>query len=272
MKRIYLIALAIFVAGYTQAQTEQDSTVTIKKNSKTSIKIGDGEVKITVGDADSTKKKIVKPVKYPKLSFGLTFEHFDIGLSKYHTGSDFSVPMGYEYLESNPWKTLNIGFDLIQMGIRFNPNVKVMLAAGLDWNHIRLKDNVTIQPEKPTLTKVDDAIEYEKNRFSSRYIRVPLYFEYRTPQNDKGKRASVVFGPEVGFLLNGKVKQVSKENGKQKFSADDYNFEPFRYGANLRIGYGGAGLFFKYYMNDVFAKNQGPADYKNLNFGVTFGF
>ena len=53
---------------------------------------------------------------------------------------------------------------------------------------------------------------------------------------------------------------------------DDYNLEPFRYGANIRIGYGGAGLFLKYYMNDVFAKGQGPADYKNLNFGLTFGF
>jgi hypothetical protein len=81
----------------------------------------------------------------------------------------------------------------------------------------------------------------------------------------------VVFGPEVGFLLNGKVKQVSKENGKEKFK-DDYNLEPLRYGGNIRIGYGGAGLFFKYYLNDVFAKNQGPADYKNLNFGLTFGF
>ncbi|MFC5284942.1 outer membrane beta-barrel protein [Pedobacter alpinus] len=275
MKKIYFIALAVFVTGYTQAQTEQDSTVTIKKNSKTSIKIGDGEVKITVGNADSTTKKIVKPVKYPKLSFGLTFEHFDIGLSKYHTGSDFSTPAGYDYLDTKPWKTINVGFDLVQMGVRFTPNVKVMLAAGLDWNHMRLTQNVTIQPENLVLdivNKPDDGINYDKNRFSSRYIRVPLYFEYRTPKNDKGKRASIVFGPEVGFLLNGKVKQVSDENGKQKFSDDDYNFEPFRYGANVRIGYGGAGLFFKYYMNDVFANNQGPADYKNLNFGLTFGF
>ena len=136
---------------------------------------------------------------------------------------------------------------------------------------MRLKQNVTIKPENPVLAADVDAITYEKNRFSSRYLRVPLYFEYRTSQNDKGKRATIVFGPEVGFLLNGKVKQVSKENGKVKVK-DDYNFEPFRYGANARIGYGGAGLFFKYYMNDVFAKNQGPADYKNLNFGLTFGF
>ncbi len=269
MKKIYLTIIGLTLFGLAQAQI-QDTVKILKKGSKTSVIIDSSGVSITVGKADTTKTE-KKVVKYPKLTFGITFEHFDIGLSKYHTGSNFGEPTGYEYLEHQTWKTSNVGFDLLEMGLRFNPNVKLILAAGLDWNHIRLKQNVTILPDQPTLTKTDDAIDYDKNRFSSRYLRVPLYFEYRTPQNDKGKRASIVLGPEVGFLLSGKVKQVSSENGKVKVK-DDYNFEPFRYGANLRIGYGGAGFFFKYYMNDVFADGQGPANYKNLNFGLTFGF
>lgn len=274
MKKIYLAVIGLAMLGLTTKAQEQDSVKTkSKKDGNTVVTIGNGRVRISVGEGDTTiVKKEKKPVTYPKATFGLTFEHFDIGLSQYHTGSDFGAPTGYGYLETDTWKTSNVGFDFAQMGIRFNPNFKVMLAAGLDWNHMRLKQNVTIQPNQPTLTKVDDAINYDKNRFSSRYLRVPLYFEYRTPQNDKGKRASIVFGPEVGFLLNGKVKQKSGEKGKVKYDKDDYNFEPFRYGANLRVGYGGAGLFFKYYMNDVFAKGQGPADFKNLNVGLTFGF
>jgi hypothetical protein len=272
MRNIILTVIGLTVASLTQAQT-QDSIKILKKGTSTSFKIDSSGVIITVGKADSTvkTKKVEKPVKYPDLTFALTFEHFDIGYSKYHTGSDFSVPSGYEFLESRAGKTSNIGFDFLQMGLRFSPNFKIALAAGLDWNHIRLEKNVTIRPDQAVLSATVDAIAYDKNRLSSRYLRVPLYFEYRSPQNTKGKRASIVFGPEVGFLINGKVKQKSSENGKVKVK-DDFNFEPFRYGANLRIGYGGAGLFFKYYMNDVFAKNQGPADYKNLNFGLTFGF
>jgi hypothetical protein len=270
MKKIYLAAICLLAVTFAQAQ--ETDTITVKTAKKKTLVIGGDGVKITINTDDSdTIKKTSKPAKYPKMSFGLTFEHFDIGFAKYHTGSDFSTPAGYSFLETQAGKTLNIGVDFVQMGIRFNPNVKVMLAAGLDWNLMRLKQNVTIQQNQPVLTASTDAIDYDKNRFSSRYLRVPLYFEYRTPQSDKGKRATIVFGPEVGFLLNGKVKQISDENGKVKFK-DDYNFEPFRYGANMRIGYGGAGLFFKYYMNDVFAKNQGPTDYKNLNFGITFGF
>ncbi len=273
MKKIYLIAMVICMAQLAKAQTTDSvktDSVKVKKENNTRVVIEAGNVKISVGKNDSTKTT-KKTVKYPNVTYGLAFEHFDIGLSAYHTGSGFGAPVGYDYLETETWKTINIGFDVLQLGLRFSPNIKVMLAAGLDWNHMRLKQNVTILQDKPTLEARDEVINYSKNRFSSRYIRVPLYFEYRSPQGKKGKRASVVFGPEIDFLLDGKVKQVSKENGKEKFK-NDYNLEPFRYGANIRIGYGGAGLFFKYYMNDVFAKNQGPADYKNLNFGLTFGF
>ena len=272
MKKVILTVIGLMVASLTQAQT-QDSIKILKKGTKTSVKIDSSGVIITVGKADSTTKtkKVDKPVKYPNLSFGLNFEHFDIGYSKYHTGSDFSTPTGYEFLESRAGKTSTIGFDFLQMGLRFNSNFKIAVAAGLDWNHIRLERNVTIKKENPVLAADVSNVEFDKNRFSSRYLRVPLYFEYRSPQNTKGKRASIVFGPEIGFLLDGKLKQKSSENGKVKVK-DDFNFEPFRYGANARIGYGGAGLFFKYFMNDVFAQNQGPADYKNLNFGITFGF
>lgn len=269
MKKVYLILVGLLTMGVF-AQAQESDTVVITKRTKRVVVNSDG-VNVTIDTKSSDTVYKSPSSRYPKLTFGLTFEHFDIGLSKYHTGSDFGTPVGYEYLETDTWKTSNVGFDFLQTAIRFTPNFKIMLAAGLDWNHMRLKQDVTIQADEATLTKVDDAVHYEKNRFSSQYLRVPLYFEYRSPQNHKGKRASIVLGPEVGFLLGGKVKQISKENGKQKFK-DDYNLEPFRYGANIRIGYGGAGLFFKYYLNDVFAKNEGPADYKNLNFGLTFGF
>lgn len=272
MKKIILSVIGLTMLGLT-TQAQQDSIRILQKGTTTSLKIDSNGVSITVGKADSTNKtkKVKEPVKYPKLSFGLDLEHFDIGFSKYHTGSDFGTPVGYEFLENRPEKTSNFGFDILEMGLRFSPAVKVSLVAGLDWNHIRLEQDVTIRENSPTLAADPSTTTFEKNRFSSRYLRIPLYFEYRTAQNKKGERATIMFGPEVGFLLNGKTKQVSDDNGKVKVK-DDFNFEPFRYGANMRIAYGGTGLFFKYYMNDVFAKNQGPADYKNLAFGLTFGF
>lgn len=271
MNKIILTLITAFIFGSVSAQTKNADSIQVKKNS---VEIDSDGVKIHIGKDSLEKAKKNKTQKFPNVSFGFNFEHFDFGLSKYHIGGDFSTPVGYDFLEHNNWKTHTFGFDAIQFGVRFNPNFKVMLAGGLDWNHIRLEQDVTIIPDNAFLTSEPaSSDDIKKNRFSSRYIRLPLYFEYRTDQIDNGKRFSFVAGPEIGFLIDGKVKQKT-EGGEKTKVKDDYNFEPFRYGANVRLGYGGAGLFFKYYFNDVFAKNTAPGleDFKNLSFGLTLGF
>ena len=124
MRKILLSVMGLAMFSLAQAQ-EQD---TVKKK-KSSIVINAEGVAINIEKKDTVIKKAVK---YPKLSFDLTFEHFDIGLSKYHTGSDFSTPTGYGFSESETWKTSNVGFDILELSLRFNPNFKIMLAAGLD--------------------------------------------------------------------------------------------------------------------------------------------
>lgn len=270
MKRILTLLLALGGVLYGNAQVT-DSVNVKKKQAK--IEIGSEGVSIQVGEIDSGK--IEKKAKYPRFNFGFNLEHFDIGLSKYHNGDNFSFPDDYRFLDHENWKTHTVGFDVLQFGVRFNPNFKIMLAAGIDWNHIRLKrKDITILADSPVLNYTEDPnSNLKKNRFSNRYLRVPLYFEYRSNQTKDSKRFSLVAGPEVGFLIDGKLKQKS-QNGEKTKVKDDFNFEKFRYGANLRLGYGAAGLFFKYYFNDVFAKNEAPGleDYKNMSFGLTFGF
>lgn len=195
----------------------------------------------------------------------------DLGLSTYTDNGSYTLSPANSYLEHKTWNSSNFGFEFFQMGYRFNSYFKIYAGAGLDWNHIRLKQNITFQKDQPTLKYVTDTVDFKKNRFSSQYLRIPLSVQLRTKDDKKGNKLNFVFGPEIGFLLNGKVKQVSKENGKDKFK-DDYNFNPFRYGAFARLGYGGTGVYVKYYFNDVFADGQDPKDFKNLSFGVMFGF
>ena len=173
-------------------------------------------------------------------------------------------------LDFLPSKTTNVGFDFFQFKYKASDKFRFYIGAGLDWNHIRLNNNVTFQKNQATLTASQEVISFSKNRFSSRYLRIPIGFDFtKKIQNDN--KLHLVLGPEFGFLLNGKVKQESKERGKEKFK-DDYNFNPFRYGGFVRVGYKGWGIYTKYYFNDVFAKGQGPADFKNMSFGLSMGF
>lgn len=268
MKRLTIFALVALFATTTFAQDKKDTVLvitadTVKKDTKSiTIRIGKS-------GQDTTIERKSKPSS--GFSFQFVAARFDIGLSTYTDNGSFTLSPANSYLERETWKSSNFGFEFFQMGYRFNSYFKIYAGAGLDWNHMRLKQNITFQQDQPTLTYVTENIDFKKNRFSSQYLRIPLSFQLRTKDDRKGDKLNFVFGPEIGFLLNGKVKQVSKENGKDKFK-DDYNLNPFRYGAFARLGYGGTGVYVKYYANDVFAEGQGPADFKNLSFGLMFGF
>lgn len=229
------------------------------------IRSRNSDASVTLGPANTA---LAKPKK--SVSIGFDFTRFDLGFSRYLDQGSFTLSPANANLDFLPSKTSNVGFDFFQFKYKVSDKFRFYIGAGLDWNHIRLNNNVTFQKNQATLTSTQEVINFTKNRFSSRYLRIPIGFDFtKTIQNDN--KLHVVLGPELGFLLNGKVKQESKERGKEKFK-DDYNFNPFRYGGFVRVGYKGWGIYTKYYFNDVFAKGQGPADLKNMSFGLSMGF
>lgn len=246
----------------TITTTEESKKVFSKKGRVKSV-----SEKVISGN-DTTEKVIKTPSRF---SIQLTASRFDIGLARFTDNGSFTLSPSNQFLETKNWKTNNFGFEFFQMGYRFNHNFKVYVGGGIDWTHMRLRKNITIQPDQPQLDTVQENINFKKNRFSSTYLRIPLSFQIRTNDDQKGNKVYFVFGPEIGFLLDGKTKQVSSERGKEKVE-DDFNLNPFRYGAFARLGYDDLGIYVKYYNNDVFADNQGPKGFKNLNVGVMVGF
>jgi hypothetical protein len=270
MKRLLFTGLFWAAATLVFAQTmNKDSAKMIKDSTKHAKK---GFVFRLNGssEVDSLKKRH-KTQTYPKFSLGITLSRLDLGLATLVDNGSFTLSKNNSFLNYRSWKTSNAGFDVFQMGARFSDNFRIYLAAGFDWTLIRLNDDITILPNQPVLTARQDNLDYSKNRFSSSYLRIPLSFDFRTNPDHKGKRAHFVIGPEAGFLLGGMVKQISSENGKQKFY-NDYNFTRFRYGAVTRVGYGAFGVFAKYYMNDMFENSPAQDGLKNFSFGFTLGF
>jgi len=265
MKRILLTSLLLIGMSNMISQTafaQEDST-----SNKSNSKKKNYNVRMSFGDQDDS----TKTTSAPKGRFmgGVTFTRLDIGFSRLIDNGSFSLSDKNDFLDYKGAKTSTVSFDVLYFGYRFNPNFKVYIAGGFDWTKIMLKKNVTIQPNTPDLTYIDEDIDFSKNKFSSSYVHIPLNFEFRSKENDKGKRFYFVLGPEVSFLLNGKVKQISDEKGKQKYR-DDYNFQPVRLGGTARIGYGSIGLFTKYYFNDMF-DSPTQKGLKNMSFGITFG-
>ncbi|WP_316827882.1 outer membrane beta-barrel protein [Pedobacter miscanthi] len=233
---------------------------------------------------DSTKKKIdyseghgimlrtktTDSAKKGRFVGGITFTRIDWGFSRLIDNGSFNLSPNNDFLDYKGGKTSTFSFDILQFGYRFNANFKVYVAGGFDWTLIRLRKDITIAKNSNEFVYTDQSpIHFSKNRFSSSYVHIPLNFEFRTKENKNSKRFYLVLGPEVSFLLNGKIKQISDERGKEK-QYDSYHFQSVRYGGTVRFGYGGIGLFTKYYFNDMFTTSQ-QAGLKNMSFGVTFG-
>jgi len=274
MKRLFISALfcGLFTTAFAQVksdsvQTTKDTIKTKKRSYKLVIGSGEDTKGVYVNMKDSVKKRIPKKTGF---SFGVTFSRFDLGFSRLVDNGSFTLSPANKFLDYKGGKTAYVGFDVLQLGYRFNPYFKIYLAGGFDWTLVRLRQNITIQENASTLTYTTDNVTYDKNRFSASYLRIPLAFDFRTKEDKRGNKFHFTVGPEIGFLLNGKVKQISDEMGKKKFY-DNYHFSQFRYGAYARAGYKSIGLFVKYYDNGMFENSPNQNGLKSMDFGLTFG-
>ncbi len=254
----------MLLLAHTNIYAQKDTT----KKSNVTININIGGRNIFNHSKKDTLKKI-DSTENERFFSGITFTRFDFGFSKLVDNKNFSLSPTNQFLDYRASKTSHISFDVLQLGYRFTPQFKLCLSAGFDWTLIRLRQNITMQKNMPTLNYINEPIVFSKNRFSNSYLHIPINFEYRTKRDKNGNRFYVVASPEIGFLLNAKLKQISTERGKQK-EFDDYNFAPFRFGCALRMGYDGLGVFAKYYATDMFDSTP-QKGLKNMAFGVTFG-
>lgn len=252
---------------------DQDTVEVRVKGKKTKLEIIFEEGKKTVDQGLKEGHEYQeKPDEDLGFYGGLTFARFDLGLTKMIDGGSLILSDANDFLDYHGWKSVNVGFDVLKLGYKVSDQFRVYASAGLDWTHFRLKNDVIIAEDTAPLNFIESDVSYRKNRFSSSYIRIPLSFELSSGSEDKFvDRFRVSAGPVLGILIHGSQKFVSDENGKQK-TKDAYNLAPFRYGAFARIGYGGMGVYAKYYRNDMFVNSPDQDDLKNLSFGVSFFF
>ncbi len=206
--------------------------------------------------------------KRPKVIVGITFARFDLGLATLIDNGSFTLSPENEFLKNRTWKTINVGFDVFQFGYRFNEKFRMFMSAGFDWTHIRLKNDIIFDKNTIPLSWHESDIHYNKNRFSSSYLRIPLTFEHSIGADRDFK---VAYGPIGGFLLTGSQKFKSDEEGKHKVK-DDFNYAKFRYGGFARIGYQSFGVYAKYYFNDLFENSPAQEGLRNFSFGFMLFF
>jgi hypothetical protein len=191
-----------------------------------------------------------------------------IGYNAWLENGSTALSLSNNNLELINSKSTHVNVSYVNYFKIYKNFIQFSAGVGIDWNNYRFSKNITLSPKADSMNLVVDNINYSKNKLMAKYVTVPLQLHFATKPNKKGDMLGVAGGVELGYLLNGRQKQISEEKGKQKID-DDYNLADLRLGYTLCANYGNTGIYAKYYPNSTFKETQGP----NLNtFCIGFKF
>jgi hypothetical protein len=99
-----------------------------------------------------------------------------------------------------------------------------------------------------------------KSMLVTNYLDIPLEFRFSTNPYDPARSFKVSVGGRVGVLVSSHTKLKFNDDGDTKKLKDKQNFNlnPFRYSAILRIGVGNFNWFAHYNLNKLFEADKGP--------------
>lgn len=204
---------------------------------------------------DDKKKKKDKP--------NSIWSGFELGINGW-LNSDNSLNMDSvnSNFGLNYGKSIAVNFNLWEVNAKIIKN-NVFLTTGLgsEINNYRFEKNVRmIGNSNPLELQVEDSVKYIKSKFTIGYLNAPLYLTFATNPIKKGKRIFISPGVTAGWRFTSYNKRKIEVDGDESKSRnkDEFNLNPFRVNASLRIGYGDFVLFANYALTDLFQRGKGP--------------
>ncbi|MFL5752735.1 MAG: GIN domain-containing protein [Bacteroidia bacterium] len=197
------------------------------------------------------------------------FNHWtgiDLGINGY-VGSDMniSLPAKSDYMSVNyGLKSMNWNLNLFEHDFHIYKNyVNLVTGIGFGFNTYQFKNKTTLDADSSfTFYGYDSTISYSKNKLKMSYVQMPLMLEFNTSKNPN-KAFHIAAGVLAGYKLTSRTRQFFTINGYDYHveKKDDYNINPFKVDATVRVGYSGFTLYGTYSLTTLFEKNKGPQLY-----------
>ncbi|MDY0101969.1 MAG: DUF2807 domain-containing protein [Lentimicrobium sp.] len=259
-------------------QTPKDQDISTIYEDSTIVRIGD--VSVEVHDGNSTKvtiggnelevddegnvkfKKSGKKTRYDGHWGGL-----ELGINGYvNNQGEFDMPENYEFLDLRMNKSINVKINFYEQNFNLIANhLGLTTGLGFEWNNYRFDNNVVLVKEGNDLIDAYDfnPANYTKSKLVVNYLNLPIMFEYQTNRFSKKNSFHLGAGIQTGLRIGSHTKRVFQDDGRKKKDKDpgDYNLNPFKYDAMVRIGWGKINLHANYSLNTLFKNNQGPELY-----------
>lgn len=184
---------------------------------------------------------------------------FDMGYNTF-LNSENKVQVDEPYAEMEDlhgWGSFDVNLHLFRSRVNIAKGyLNFNYGLSFEWHHFRFDNNFSILPDVDTFTINTETLEYEKNKFNTTHLAVPLLIGFETKPWDTENSFRMQFGYSPALMLRGKTKL--KYNGQKDIEKDDFNLAQFRHEVNYIIGYGDFNLYASYDLTSMFAEGEGP--------------
>lgn len=199
----------------------------------------------------------------------------EMGFNGYvNADNETTLPAGYKFLELDEGKSIAFNINFFEKKIVLEKDhLWLVTGLGLNYNNYRFaKKDFKLVPEANTVTALfSDSVNtfnFDKSKLVVSYVTVPLLLQVNT---SKSKRNNVHLstGAIFAYKLGAHTKYVTKDGSRKKEKErDDFNLDPIRLDATVRLGYRNFNLFANYAVTELFKNNEGP-ELHPYTFGIT---
>jgi len=155
------------------------------------------------------------------------------------------------------------------------------LGIGVNYSIGHYYQNISIKTKDNGSSVIQrmDSREFIRNKFSLSYLEIPFEIRYRTSTIDKDKFFRAYLGFKVGYRIRSYSKLKNDITEIAYYNLREFNW--WRYGLTLNIGYSTWNLHLFYSLNDVFKNDTSakavtpgnddiPMNMNELSIGLTF--
>ena len=189
---------------------------------------------------------------------------FELGINGWlNSDNSFNMDSLNSNYSLNYGKSIVVNFNFWEARAKLiRNNVTLVTGLGTEINNYRFDKNIKMSNVDDNLVLTNEPeINYLKSKYTVAYINAPLYFTFASNPIKKNKRLFLATGVTGGWQFASYNKRKIEVNGDQSKSRlhNDFNTQPFRANASVRLGYGNFLVFANYSLNEFFRKNMGPS-------------
>lgn len=241
-----------------------------------------GKMKVIIIDEDKkqdTKGKKEEaengnsPKKIKRYDLKHVYAGFEVGVNNFASSNlQLNVPANYSYLSCNTGRSWFYGLNFIEKDAQIIKNkLAITTGFGIEFQHFEFASDKVLQANMPGVIADSGLVQYSRNRLYNFNLNVPLLLKF-APRNKKVRNGFHLAAGLIGTYKT--YSSLSLETTARGFKEetkikDDFNINPFRVAATIRVGYGWFRAFASYSLTPYFKQTNGNPDIRVFAAGIT---